>query len=147
MRAVVQRVSSAAVSVEGEVVGSIGAGLMILLGVGPADGPAQVEWLAQKLVGLRIFSDEAGKMNRSLLDEGGGALVVSQFTLFGDTRRGRRPSFVGAAGPELAVPLYQAFLDALRAQGVARVEAGLFGAHMEVALVNDGPVTLIVETP
>jgi D-tyrosyl-tRNA(Tyr) deacylase len=128
-------------------VGSIGAGLLVLLGVAPTDGEAEVAWLADKLVNLRIFRDEADKMNRSVLDVDGEALVVSQFTLYGDTRKGRRPSFVGAAGPELAEPLYERFCDALRAAGVRAVARGRFGADMDVALVNQGPVTLVVDTP
>lgn len=147
MRAVVQRVSRASVSVDDRLVGSVDRGLLVLLGVAPGDGPEQVRWLASKLAGLRIFKDDQGLMNRSLVDVGGGALVVSQFTLYGDTRKGRRPSFVGAAPPELAEPLYEQFCEALAAQGVARVERGVFGADMRVELVNDGPVTLIVDTP
>jgi D-tyrosyl-tRNA(Tyr) deacylase len=141
MRAVVQRVSEASVSVEGQVVGRIGAGLLVLLGVAPGDGDAQVEWLAKKLAELRIFPDEAGKMNRSVRDVGGGVLVISQFTLYGDASKGRRPSFIGAAHPDLARPLYERLADKLGA------ERGVFGADMKVALVNDGPVTLILDTP
>jgi D-tyrosyl-tRNA(Tyr) deacylase len=146
MRAVLQRVSRAQVVVGGEVVGSIGPGLLVLLGVSHADTAEQVRWLADKVIGLRIFNDADGKMNRSLLDVHGACLVVSQFTLYGDTRKGRRPSFIDAARPEVAIPLYEAFLDALRAQGVP-VAAGVFGADMQVELVNDGPVTLILDTP
>ena len=147
MKAVLQRVSQASVTVEGSVTGEIGPGLLVLLGVGPDDGPAQVSWLARKVCGLRIFADDAGRMNRSVLDIGGGVLVVSQFTLYGDCRKGRRPSFVGAAPPELAEPLYDAFCDAVQAQGVADVGRGVFGGHMAVSLCNDGPVTLILQTP
>lgn len=147
MRALVQRVTSASVSVDGQVVGAIGPGLCVLLGVGRADGEAQVAWLAEKVANLRIFADEAGAMNRSLLDVGGGALVVSQFTLYGDTRKGRRPSFIEAAPPELANALYERFCAALAGQGVVLVQRGVFRAHMAVSLVNDGPVTLMVETP
>jgi D-tyrosyl-tRNA(Tyr) deacylase len=147
MRAVVQRVSSASVTVEGERVGEIDRGLLVLLGVAPTDGPAQVAWLAGKVVHLRIFPDDEGKMNRSVVDVGGGVLVVSQFTLYGDVRKGKRPSFVGAAAPDLAEPLYERFCDAVAAEGVGRVGRGRFGAHMDVALVNDGPVTLILDTP
>lgn len=147
MRAVIQRVRHASVSVDDRVVGSIDEGLLVLLGVAPDDGPEQIRWMASKLAGLRIFKDEQGLMNRSLLDIGGSALVVSQFTLYGDTRKGRRPSFVGAAPPERAEPLYEQFCEALRAQGVGRVERGIFGADMQVQLLNDGPVTLIVDTP
>src|SRR5205823_7440795 len=125
-----------------DVVGVIGPGLLVLLGIAPADSRDDAVWLADKIVGLRIFSDEAGKMNRSVAEVGGGVLVVSQFTLYGDCRKGRRPSFIGAAPPETAVPLYEAFLDAVRALGVP-VAAGRFGADMQVELVNDGPVTLI----
>ena len=146
MRVVLQRVSRAQVRVGPEVVGDIGPGLLVLLAVATTDTPEQARWLADKVVGLRIFNDADGKMNRSLLDVGGAALVVSQFTLYGDTRKGRRPSFIGSAGPELAVPLYEAFVEAVRAQGVATA-TGRFGAMMQVELVNDGPVTLILDTP
>src|ERR1700687_5840939 len=118
MRAVVQRVRSARVVVGDEVVGAVGHGLLVLLGVAPTDTAAEVQWLAGKIVGLRIFADDDGKMNRSVADVGGGVLVVSQFTLYGDCRKGRRPSFVGAAAPELAIPLYEAFVNALRAHGL-----------------------------
>jgi D-tyrosyl-tRNA(Tyr) deacylase len=146
MRAVVQRVSRARVTVGEETTGAIGPGLLVLLGVATTDTPEQARWLADKVVGLRLFNDADGKMNRSLLDVGGSALVVSQFTLYGDCRKGRRPSFIGAAGPDLAVPLYEAFVNAVRAQGVPTA-TGRFGAMMQVELVNDGPVTLIVDTP
>ncbi len=146
MRAVIQRVSRASVSVEGRVTGSIGAGLLVLIAVARGDGQAQSAWLARKLVRLRIFPDEAGRMNRSVLEAGRAALVVSQFTLYGDVRKGRRPSFVGAAHPEVAIPLYERFCEDLRAEGLV-VETGEFGAKMEVELVNDGPVTLIVDAP
>jgi len=146
MRAVLQRVSRASVTVEGEAVGAIGPGLLVLLGVAPDDTTARIAWMADKAANLRIFADGEGKMNRSLLESGGAMLVVSQFTLYGDTRKGRRPSFTGAAGPEVAVPLYEAFLAAVRGLGV-RVEAGRFGADMQVELVNDGPVTLVVDAP
>lgn len=141
MRAVVQRVAEASVSVEGAVVGRIGAGLLVLLGVGPDDGPAQVAWMADKIANLRIFEDAGGKMNLSVRDVGGGVLVISQFTLYGDVAKGRRPSFTGAAPPDRARPLYEAVADALGAQ------RGVFGAHMAVSLVNDGPVTLLLDTP
>ncbi len=145
MRAVVQRVSSATVEVGDVVVGSVGTGLLILLGVSPQDTEADARAIAVKLAGLRIFRDEEGKMNRSVLDAGGGALVISQFTLYGDTRKGRRPSFVNAAPPEVAEPLVDAAVAALQAEGV-NTATGRFGADMAVSLVNDGPVTLVVET-
>lgn len=146
MRAVIQRVSQASVTVDQQVVGQIEAGLMILLGVGHGDGDKQAKWLANKVAGLRIFEDEAGKMNLSVLDVGGSALVVSQFTLYGDCKKGRRPSFVGAAPPDEADRLYQRFCSDLREAGCP-VETGTFQASMSVALVNEGPVTLILETP
>jgi D-aminoacyl-tRNA deacylase len=146
MRAVIQRVLSAQVIVGGDVVGKIGAGLLILLGVTASDTAGDAEALAEKLVNLRIFSDDAGKMNRSLLDTGGALLAVSQFTLYGDCRKGRRPSFDGAAPAEQARALYEHFVQAVRGKNV-HVETGIFQAHMEVSLVNDGPVTLIVEMP
>ncbi len=139
--------SSASVEVAGERVGAIEEGLLILLGVGPQDGPNESKWLANKLAGLRIFPDEAGLMNRSVLDCKGQALVISQFTLYGNCRKGRRPSFVGAAHPDLAEPLYERFCDDLHDAGVASVERGRFAADMAVSLVNNGPVTLIVDTP
>lgn len=147
MRAVIQRVSEAAVRVDGQVVGACGPGLLVLLGVAEDDGPEQVQWMARKLAALRIFPDEEGRMNRSVVEVGGGALVVSQFTLYGDCRKGRRPSFVGAGRPEVALPLYERFCEALQAEGVGPVGRGIFGADMKVSLVNDGPVTLIVDTP
>jgi D-tyrosyl-tRNA(Tyr) deacylase len=144
VRAVVQRVSRASVTVDGLVVGAIGPGLAILLGVTHGDGAAQADWLARKIAGLRIFEDPAGKMNLGLLDVQGQALVVSQFTLYGDARKGRRPSFVDAAPSEIAAPLIQRFAETLRQQGIP-VELGVFGAHMLVEIHNDGPVTLILE--
>src|SRR4051794_14914352 len=145
MRVVLQRVSRASVTIAGEVVGAIDNGALVLLGIAPADTAEDGRRLADKVVNLRIFADADGKMNRSLLDVGGACLVVSQFTLYGDTRKGRRPSFVDAAPPPVAIPLYEAFLDAVRAHGV-RVAAGRFGADMQVELVNDGPVTLLLST-
>jgi D-tyrosyl-tRNA(Tyr) deacylase len=145
MRAVVQRVSSASVCVDGDTVGAIDGGLLVLLGVTHDDGPEQAAWLAKKLVELRVFADPDGKMNRSVVDAGGGFLVVSQFTLYGTCRKGRRPSYARAARPEHAEPLYLAFCAAIRAHD-CEVQTGRFGAMMDVALVNDGPVTLIVET-
>jgi D-tyrosyl-tRNA(Tyr) deacylase len=144
MRVVLQRVSSASVSVGGRAVGAIGRGFLVLAGFTAADGDEQLAWMADKLVGLRLFADDAGKMNLSLGDVGGSLLVVSQFTLYADARKGRRPSFVDAAQPEQAVPLYERFVDLLRERGAA-VETGEFGALMEVGLVNDGPVTLFLE--
>ena len=145
MRVVLQRVSRAEVRVDGRVVGAVGLGHLLLVGFTEGDGPEQVEWMAEKVVGLRVFPDDDGRMNRSLADVGGELLVVSQFTVYGDVRKGRRPSFVDAARPEIAVPLYERFVDVLRSRGVARVETGVFGAAMEVELVNDGPVTLVLE--
>ena len=144
MRAVVQRVSRARVLVGEEVVGEIGRGLVVLLGVSKADSPEQAVWLADKIVSLRIFPDAADNMNLGLFDVGGAVLVVSQFTLYGDCRKGRRPSFIDAAPPETAIPLYEAFINAIRAHGIPTA-TGQFGAMMQVELVNDGPVTLIIE--
>jgi D-tyrosyl-tRNA(Tyr) deacylase len=144
VRAVVQRVSSARVEVAGKIAGSVGKGLLVLLGVAQGDTDRQAEWLAEKIAGLRIFEDEAGKMNLSLLEVGGAALIVSQFTLLADCRRGRRPSFTDAAPPEEADRLYQVFVAKLRSAGLP-VETGVFQAHMDVHLVNDGPVTLILD--
>jgi D-tyrosyl-tRNA(Tyr) deacylase len=146
MRAVLQRVTGARVVIGDEVAGAIDRGLLVLLGVAPGDTAEGAAWLADKVAGLRIFNDADGKMNLSVEDVGGAALVVSQFTLYGDCRKGRRPSFVGAAPPETAVPRYEAFVNALRARGLP-VQTGRFGAMMRVELVNDGPVTLILETP
>lgn len=145
MRAVVQRVSQASVTVENETVGQIGCGFLVLLGVGSDDTPADADYLAKKIVGLRVFEDDAGKMNRGLLDVGGDLLVVSQFTLWGDCRKGRRPSFVAAAPPEQADKLYQHFVAVARSEGV-NVETGRFRADMKVSLVNDGPVTLLLDS-
>jgi D-aminoacyl-tRNA deacylase len=145
MRACIQRVSEARVTVDGAVAGQIARGLLVLLGVGPQDGAAELEWLAEKLANLRIFNDAEGKMNRSLLDVGGAMLVVSQFTLYGDCRKGRRPSFTDAAPPELAERLYDEFVSRVRSLGV-EAATGVFRAHMDVALVNDGPVTLWIDT-
>ncbi len=145
MRAVIQRVSRACVRVDGAVVGSIDAGLLVLLGVTHDDGIEQARWLADKTVHLRIFPDADGKMNQSVLEMGGAVLAVSQFTLYADAQKGRRPSFIAAARPEQAEPLYEQFVAAVREHGV-RVETGRFGAMMEVELVNDGPVTLVLGT-
>ncbi|SRR5579885_2230230 len=146
MRAVLQRVTRARVTVSGEEIGAIERGLLVLLGVAPTDTPEEARWLADKVVGLRIFADAEGKMNLSVADVGGAVLVVSQFTLYGDCRKGRRPSFLGAAAPELAVPLYEEFVNAIKAHGVPTA-TGRFGAMMQVELVNDGPVTLLVDNP
>jgi D-tyrosyl-tRNA(Tyr) deacylase len=146
MRALVQRVERASVRVEGRVTGAIDRGLLILLGATHADHPADAEWLARKVAGLRVFADDRGLMNRDLLEAGGAALVVPQFTLYGDARRGRRPDFVAAARPEQAEPLFERFCAALAAERV-RVERGVFQATMAVELVNDGPVTLMLESP
>jgi D-tyrosyl-tRNA(Tyr) deacylase len=144
MRAVVQRVSSASVRVDGATVGACGTGLLVLIGAGHEDTSETATRLAAKIARLRIFPDDAGRFDRSLLDVGGDTLVVSQFTLLADTRKGNRPSFTGAAPPEQAEPLVQAFAEALRAHGLL-VETGIFGASMDVALVNDGPVTIVIE--
>jgi D-tyrosyl-tRNA(Tyr) deacylase len=145
MRAVLQRVTRAEVRVGEERVGAIGPGLVVLLGVGPGDDAPVADGLARKVAELRIFADDEGRTNRSLLDVGGEALVVSQFTLFADTRRGRRPGFTGAALPDLAIPLYERFAAALEAMGVT-VARGRFGAEMQVELVNDGPFTIWLDT-
>ncbi len=144
MRIVLQRVSRARVIVGERVTGEIGTGVLLLVGFTDTDGEDALGWMADKVAGLRIFADEDGKMNRSVAEVRGAALVVPQFTLYGDTRKGRRPSFVAAARPEIAIPLYERFLDLLRAAGL-RVETGEFGAMMHVELTNDGPVTLILE--
>jgi D-tyrosyl-tRNA(Tyr) deacylase len=144
MRAVVQRVSEASVSVDGEVVGSIGRGVVVLIGVTQGDGEAEARFLAGKVANLRIFADDEGKFNRSALDVNGEALVVSQFTLYGDARKGRRPSFVHAAPPEVAEPLIERFVTFLKENGL-HVETGVFGAMMMVKIHNDGPVTIILE--
>jgi D-tyrosyl-tRNA(Tyr) deacylase len=145
MRAVVQRVAQARVVIDGAATGEIQRGLLVLLGVTHSDTVEQAHWLAEKVVGLRVFNDADGKMNLGVADVGGGVLVVSQFTLYGDCRKGRRPSFLDAAGPEIAIPLYEAFVNAIRAIGIPTA-TGQFGAMMQVELVNDGPVTLIVDS-
>ena len=145
MRSVVQRVTRAQVTVDGAIVGAIEHGLCVLVGAGAGDGPDDVAYTADKLVNLRIFADDAGKMNRSVLDVAGGVLLVSQFTLYGDARKGRRPAFVDALEPVAAQALYQRTVDAVRALGVARVATGVFRADMQVELVNDGPVTILLE--
>ncbi|WP_117236855.1 D-aminoacyl-tRNA deacylase [Thermus sediminis] len=145
MRAVVQRVSEAFVEVEGEVVGRIGLGLLVLLGVGQKDTREDAHYLARKIAQLRVFPDEEGKMNLSLKEVGGEVLLVSQFTLYADTRKGNRPSFLQAAPPEMGKRLYEAAIEAFLAQGV-HVETGVYGAHMRVHLVNEGPVTLVLDS-
>ena len=145
MRACIQRVSEAQVTVDGAITGRIGRGLAVLLGVGPNDSQAEVDWLAEKIVDLRVFEDHDGKMNRSLAEVGGAMLVVSQFTLYGDCRKGRRPSFTDAGPPELAERLYEAFVDRVRTLEID-VATGRFREHMQVSLVNDGPVTLWIDT-
>ncbi|KPL19715.1 MAG: D-tyrosyl-tRNA(Tyr) deacylase [candidate division Zixibacteria bacterium SM23_81] len=144
MKIVVQRVSEAEVAVSGQSIGRIGAGLVLLVGMGHNDTEQQVRYLGEKCLNLRIFEDQEGKMNRSLMDVGGEILAISQFTLYGDTRKGRRPGFSDAAPPEKAEPLYERFVELLRAAGI-KVKTGSFGAHMLVRIHNDGPVTLILE--
>lgn len=146
MRAVLQRVSRAFVAVENKTVGEIGGGFLVLLGVADGDTAEEARLLASKIAGLRVFSDEEGKMNRSLLETGGEALVVSNFTLYGDCRKGRRPYFAQAARPEKAEPLYRLFCGELRSQGVANVAQGVFGAHMTITQMDDGPVTILLDT-
>lgn len=146
MRAVIQRVSSARVVVDDEVVGAIELGLLVLLGITHSDTEAEARWLAEKIAGLRIFQDADGKMNRDVAEVAGKVLVVSQFTLYGECQKGRRPSFIDAARPEQAEPLYESFINALKAVGI-RTATGRFGAMMQVELVNDGPVTIIIDTP
>jgi D-tyrosyl-tRNA(Tyr) deacylase len=145
LRVVLQRVREARVTVEGSVVGEIGVGHLLLVGFKAGDTTDQVEWMADKVVGLRIFQDDAGKMNRTLADVDGSILVVSQFTLYGDVRKGRRPSFIDAAPPEIAIPLYDRFVELLEARHPGRVATGEFGAMMDVSLTNDGPVTLVID--
>jgi D-aminoacyl-tRNA deacylase len=146
MRAVLQRVSEARVAVEGRETAAIGPGLLVLLAAGQGDTEQEVAWLVDKITGLRIFPDAEGKMNRSLLDAGGAMIVVSQFTLYGDCRKGRRPSFIGALEPGAAKRLCDLFVAQVLSRGIS-CGAGVFGAHMQVALVNDGPVTLLVDSP
>ncbi len=145
MRVVLQRVSRASVTIDNKVVGSIGRGFLLLVGFTATDNEEQAIWMADKIISLRLFPDAEEKMNLGLDDVGGGVLVVSQFTLYGDTRKGRRPSFIEAARPEIAVPLYERFVQLLRERLPDRVQTGEFGAMMQVELVNDGPVTLILE--
>jgi D-tyrosyl-tRNA(Tyr) deacylase len=145
VRVVLQRVSRASVAVDGATVGEIAAGLLLLVGFTEGDDEDALAWMAEKVVGLRVFPDDEGRMNRGLDEVGGDILVVSQFTLYGDTRKGRRPSFVHAAHPDLAIPLYERFVQLLRDRAPGAVETGEFGAMMDVSLVNDGPVTLVLE--
>lgn len=145
MRLVIQRVLESSVKVDGSVVGAIGAGFMVLCGVQEGDTLEDVKYCVEKTAGLRIFEDDAGKMNRSILDVGGEILAISQFTLAGDARHGRRPSFSAAARPDVAVPMYEAYCDGLRAKGI-HVETGIFQADMKVSLINDGPVTLLLDS-
>ncbi len=144
MRVVLQRVSAASVTIDGRVAGAIGRGFCLLVGFTHADTAAQVDWMAEKIAGLRLFSDSEGKMNLGLQETGGALLVVSQFTLYGDAAKGRRPSFIEAARPETAIPLYERFVGALRGAGL-EVATGAFGADMQVTIQNDGPVTLILD--
>jgi len=145
MKAVIQRVKKASVIIDNEITGSISHGLLVLLGIHRHDTQTQLEWMGDKILRLRIFNDEEDKMNRSVQDVGGGILVVSQFTLYGDAKKGTRPSYIEAARPEKAEPMYEAFLDYLKKSSSLAVESGVFAAHMDVELINDGPVTIIVE--
>lgn len=146
MRAVIQRVTEASVTIDGKINGQIQHGLMILLGIEPADGPEDISWLSAKIAGLRIFNDDEGVMNRSVVEIDGGILVISQFTLFASTRKGNRPSYIRAARPEIAIPLYESFVAGLSAAIGKPVETGIFGADMKVSLVNDGPVTILIDS-
>lgn len=146
MRVVIQRVSEASVTIEGKVRAAIGPGLLILLGIEDADTPEDIAWLCRKITALRIFNDEAGLMNLSLADIGGGMLVVSQFTLHASTKKGNRPSYIRASKPDFAVPMYETFVENLRAVSGLPVQTGIFGADMKVSLINDGPVTIIIDT-
>ena len=146
MRAVIQRVSQARVEVESQLTGQIQEGLLVLLGIAPEDQDADIDYLIRKIVQLRIFKDEAGKMNRSVQDIGGGLLVVSQFTLYADTKKGNRPSYLRSAPPDQAIPLYERFLARLRDRFEGPVATGKFGAYMQVSLLNDGPVTLVLDS-
>ena len=146
MRTVIQRVSEAAVSIEGRVHASIGPGLLVLVAVEETDGPEDIEWLAGKIVRLRVFNDDAGLMNKSVQEAGGEILAISQFTLFASTKKGNRPSYIGAARPEIAVPLYEQFIGRVTSELGRDVKTGVFGADMKVRLINDGPVTIIIDS-
>ena len=146
MRAVVQRVASASVTINGERVASIGEGLLILLGIEGAASAEDIEWLSGKISRLRIFADEQGVMNRSIIEADGEIIVVSQFTLFASTKKGNRPSYIRAAAPDIAIPLYEQFLERLAADAMRKVHCGVFGAEMQVSLINDGPVTILIDS-
>ncbi|MGA9269288.1 MAG: D-aminoacyl-tRNA deacylase [Lutimonas sp.] len=146
MRTIIQRVSDASVSVDSEVISQIGTGVLIFLGISPNDGINEISWLTRKIANLRIFNDSSGVMNLSLTDVEGDALVVSQFTLMADTRKGNRPSYINAAKPESAIPLYEAFINSLEQELKKKVSTGIFGADMKIRLLNDGPVTIILDT-
>ena len=146
MRAVVQRVKQASVTVSGEIVSKIGIGLLIFLGIEPSDNDEDINWLVKKVANLRIFNDEEGVMNISLLDNGGEALVISQFTLHASTKKGNRPSYIRAAKPDIAIPIYEDFVTRLQDNLGKKVSAGIFGADMKVSLINDGPVTIVIDT-
>ncbi len=146
MKTVIQRVSKASVTVEGQVVSSIGHGLLVLLGIEDADGAEDVDWLSQKIVNLRIFNDDDGVMNRSVLDVGGDIIVVSQFTLHALTKKGNRPSYIKASKPEVAIPMYESFVEKIEQDFGKKVGTGIFGADMKVELLNDGPVTITIDT-
>jgi D-aminoacyl-tRNA deacylase len=146
MRTVIQRVGSASVKVDDKITGEVGSGLLVLIGIEEADGPEDVTWLSAKIANLRIFNDEQGVMNRSILDTGGGILLISQFTLHAQTRKGNRPSYIRAARPETAIPLYESMIAQLEKDLGRPVATGIFGTDMQVTLVNDGPVTIIIDT-
>jgi D-tyrosyl-tRNA(Tyr) deacylase len=146
MRVVVQRVSQAAVQIENKIAGQIGAGLLLLAGITPTDTEEDITWISKKVVQMRIFSDEAGKMNKSVLDIAGGVLLISQFTLMASTKKGNRPSFIEAAPPQLAIPLYEQLIKQLELDLSQKIQTGIFGADMQVSLINDGPVTIILDS-
>jgi D-tyrosyl-tRNA(Tyr) deacylase len=146
MRAVLQRVSEASCTVDGNITGQIGAGFLVLLGIEEADTPEDLQWLAQKIIGMRVFGDENGLMNKALADVNGNILLVSQFTLFAQTKKGNRPSFIRAARPDKAIPLYEQMIDTLAELTVKQIATGIFGADMKISLINDGPVTIVMDT-